>query len=281
MVSNKPGLVELRSTGRAKNVSCDDDLVGWKSIDSSAIVDELVTLLPPHSPFPAGSLELLNAARLLLYQLKRTKNEQEDNTDDGKEIYSDEEKDTRRLSAKRRSSSMAMSALNDSSTHRGQREELQVKQCIVDNDEKLKFFNNSSDSLRQTQRTEQAQSIIAKGDNPKRTFHGYYKENWKVGARVDLQHNFDSLPGTVTCVHFLNMHDEYDVQLDNGDAVCNVRADNLRTMGVIPEWLPFLLLSIAAIWIVIVVIYYYETTLSEMRSCRRERRSADYSDIVF
>lgn len=281
MVSNKPGPVELRSTGRAKNVSSDDDLVGWKLIDSSAIVNELVTLLPPHSTFPAESLEVLNAAKLLLGQLKKAKNEQEDNTDDGKEIYSDEEKDTRRLSAKKRSSSMAMSASNDSRTYRGQPEELHVKRCIVENDEKLKLFNNSSDSLRQTQRTKQAQSIIAKGDNPKRTFHGYYKENWKVGARVDLQHNFDSLPGTVTHVHLLAMHDEYDVQLDNGDVVCNVRADSLRTMDVIPEWLPFLLLSIAAIWIVIVVIYYYETTLSEMRSSRRTRRCADYSDIVF
>lgn len=89
MISNKPGPVVLRSADKrlsARNNSNDDDLVGWKLVDSSAIVDELVTLLPPHSPFPGGSLELLNAARLLLYQLKRTKKEQEDNTDDGTPI---------------------------------------------------------------------------------------------------------------------------------------------------------------------------------------------------
>lgn len=176
---------------------------------------------------------------------------------------------------------MAMSASKDSRTHRRQLEELQVKRCTIENYEKLKLFINSSDFRWQNQKREQAQSVITKADSPKRTFHGYYKENWKVGARVDLQHNFDSLPGTVTRVHLLAMHDEYDVQLDNGDVVCNVRADSLRTMSVIPEWLPLLLLSIAVILIVIVVIYYYETTLSEMRSCRRGRRCADYSDIVF
>ena len=284
MVSNKPGPVVLRSTGRAKNVSSDDDLVGWKLIDSSAIVDELVTLLPPHSTFPAESLEVLNAAKLLLGQLKKAKNEQEDS---GKEKKSIRKKTHAGCQQKRRSSSMPMSASNDSRTHKGQPEELQVKGCIVKNDESLELFNNSSDFLWQTQRTEQAQSIIAKGDNPKRIFYGFYKENWKVGARVDLQHNFDSLPGTVTRVHLLNMHDEYDVQLDNGDVVCNVRADSLRTMDVIPEWLQLLLVSIAVILIVIIVIfvvYNYETMfkqLIEARSSRRGRRCADYSDIVF
>eukprot|EP01032_Pedospumella_encystans_P014877 gene14877-17065_t len=57
-----------------------------------------------------------------------------------------------------------------------------------------------------------------------RTFDGEYRQHWKVGAKVELQYHFDCLSGIVTKVYVGEASDTYDVKLDNGDAVLNVRS---------------------------------------------------------
>lgn len=65
-----------------------------------------------------------------------------------------------------------------------------------------------------------------------RTFDGEYRQHWKVGARIQLLHTIGWLPGTVTCVSYGDTSDKYDVKLDNGDSVLNVRSYLLRTMEI-------------------------------------------------
>ena len=83
-----------------------------------------------------------------------------------------------------------------------------------------------------------------------RTFEGEYRQHWKVGTRIQLLHSIDWLPGIVIRVSYSDTCDMYDVKLDNGDSVLNVRSYLLRTMEIpikVVWWTDFLTFLVAVI----------------------------------
>ena len=97
--------------------------------------------------------------------------------------------------------------------------------------------------------TAEAQAAMPSADGS-RTFEGEYRQHWKVGARIQLLHTIDWLPGTVTCVSYSDTCDKYDVKLDNGDSVRNVRSYLLRSMEIplkVIWWTDFLTFFVAVI----------------------------------
>ena len=87
-----------------------------------------------------------------------------------------------------------------------------------------------------------------------RTFDGQYREHWKVGKWVELNHSyFTWLPGTVTHARFTKQGEVYDVRLRNGDVVLNVSSDNLRTWW--PFWLEVLCMG-AVVFIAAVLLIW-------------------------
>ena len=75
-------------------------------------------------------------------------------------------------------------------------------------------------------------------DGP-RTFDEEYRQYWKVGADIELCHRVQWLPGKVTRASFGEKNYVYDVKLDNGDIVLNVKSHNLRNKQP-SEWLEIL-----------------------------------------
>ena len=123
-----------------------------------------------------------------------------------------------------------------------------------------------------------ASSTIPSADGS-RTFEGEYREHWKVGARIQLLHTIDWLLGTVTCVRYGDTSEKYDVKLDNGDSVRNVRSYLLRTMEIPPKvvWWNDLVIFLVAILavlgfsflaIVVVLAVMMKSTSCSVQECK-------------
>ena len=128
------------------------------------------------------------------------------------------------------------------------------KSSIISNNQTEDTIQDSNGGLQERKKPSPPAIATAVNIDGTRTFDGQYREHWKVGKWVELNHRyFTWLPGTVTRARFTKQGEVYDVKLSNGDVVLNVSSDKLRTWW--PFWLEVLCMGAVVLIVAVLLIW--------------------------
>lgn len=200
--------------GKQAIVSSDDDKSERESVEPEAIVDEIVTVLQTHTDNKVTASNSVRTMKRLLNLLSIGENDENKkaNSNDHEKLEHTAHHPTSGCNEQKMVTIKPTNSMKD----------IYNAAYVGLSSVSSHFANDSSGNSILSPATPSAIGF--------RTFDGEYRQHWKVGAKIELQYHFDCLPGTVTKVYVGETSDTYDVKLDNGDVVLNVRSGKLRTL---------------------------------------------------